>query len=350
MRRLLILSGVRWNFAWQRHHSLASAAACNGWRVTFVEPAPRSVVQVARFVREKRRPGHPKVSSRVEQINPVPDNIEVVNFLQFLRSNSGYLIGSRNGRPYDVVISYVPTWLSLFQSLGLANRRIYDCVVDWRAAPKEWFPPRSARLVERLIAALAQRHCYGVTTDSAATARRFERWRASAIELPPAVDDVFRDFRWSAGHADRYGYFGSLRSSEVDVDFIDKLARLGHAVDVVGPVDSRASEILASSPVRVLPPQALPDLVTIVDEWSVILLPYKETRRSASLVPAKLWNALSTRKTVLYSGISMPPDLSQYVLDTESHSMSAVRIDDTVSLPGWLQTLNRMLEVAYEEH
>ena len=49
-QQLFIFSGVRWNFTWQRHHSLARAASEAGYDVTFVLPTPRSVRQIMAHV------------------------------------------------------------------------------------------------------------------------------------------------------------------------------------------------------------------------------------------------------------------------------------------------------------
>ena len=148
MKRLLLLSAVRWNFLWQRHQALAIAATEAGWDVDFVEPPLRGVRHVASALRTRLRGGAPSGVA-----NPVPDHVRVVrptNVFPFLpkQRQQNYLRSELPGR-YDACILYLPTGALVDFAEFASPVRIYDNVVDWPTAPRNWFAPRDFRAAEQ---------------------------------------------------------------------------------------------------------------------------------------------------------------------------------------------------------
>ena len=331
MKRLLILSSVRWNFTWQRHHSIAVAAADAGYLVTFVEPGPRSIMQVVRFFADSRdrKPG---------QENPIPAGIEVCSYLRFLLLLPAAVLRSRMRFAHSVL--YVPRVFDLVLCLLLSRKRTYDCVVDWGAAPKEWYPPRLWSAVEKIVCELQSRALFRVCTDSDVLADRFAD---ECVLVLPAVDPAFASDPWGSGCPNRVGYFGSVRSAEIDVQKLIDLAGSGFDVVTIGPCDRAARELLRESPVTVLDAVPVAELLRIIDSWEYVVLPYLLTERSRTLVPAKIWNALATRKVLLLSNISLPSDSHEVEVATLVQEMSAVRLNSEATLPTWSDRFNQII-------
>lgn len=283
---VLIVSSVRWGYLWQRHQALASAAAADGWRVDFLEPHPRSVRQVLRFVTGRLGRRAP-----LSQPTPVPGGVRVL----------GQAAWTRRQRPgYDLVVCYVPDRWSLRRARRAGGRLVYDAVLDWATVPASWYPPAGWRSAERALA----RAAHAVTTDSTGTQRILRTRGIDSTVVHPAADDPFLA-PLPAPEPRTAIYFGSVRE-EVDDGALVALARAGIAVDVVGPVEREATRAaLVAGGVRVAPPVSVAELAQVVGRHQFVLLPYRGARGS-SLMPAKFWNCLASGRWVLASGIDLP--------------------------------------------
>jgi len=311
--RTVIFSGVRWNFTWQRHHSIAAAAVSSG-PVLFVEPMPRRAVQVHSYLRKGGR-GNEVVT--IPQ--PIPHGVEVVSFARYalesfqatLRLRRRPLRWRDSDRP-DVALCYVPSMLLLAALWQLSPRAVvYDHVVDWGAAPRDWYPPRFHRWVEHRLAQLTRSRSGAViTTDSAVLQ---DRWTARGVvctTVLPAADEVFLAAQWDTPEAAHtIGYFGGVRPSEISIEIMLRYAASGWDVQVVGPMDDSTRAELIRGGATCHRPVPNADLVGIVGEWDAVILPYSPSPRLASLVPAKLFNAIATRRPVHVYGLSLPDEL-----------------------------------------
>ncbi|WP_427870476.1 hypothetical protein [Leucobacter luti] len=319
---LVMLSSVKWNFAWQRHHSLARAAAEAGMRVVFVEPHPRSWRQaigaarraLARLAPVRQHPGAAPARPR----QAVPSGVAVLRWTP-LDALPGYTAGRIRARAGatdapPLVIQYVPSR----SALSLARRlrpaaHLYDRVLDWASVPRSWHPPRDWEDVERQLLSEAR-----LMTDSAEMQEQWQAHGRGSLLLPPAADEEFVEHPWSAPPPDGpVGYFGTVQHDIVDVQLLCESARHG-PVEVVGSVDDDAAAALRAAGVRVRPQVPLAELPAIIDRWSAILLPYRVGARRETLVPAKVWNAIATRRPVFTSGLSLPAELTARTISFET--------------------------------
>lgn len=313
---LVILSSVKWNFAWQRHHSLARAAAGAGTAVVFVEPQLRDVRQI--FARLRRRRGSAPPSQQL------PEGVQLLRWspVDLLPGTTLRRIRRRLGAAAAheaMVLQYVPSrrCLALARRLS-AGWIVYDRVLDWSQVPASWHPPHAWRSVERALEREAR-----LVTDSAAMQQAWADRGLDSLLLLPAADDEFTGFRWSNPQADApIGYFGTVQQGIIDVPAVAAVAR-ARPVEIVGEVDEASRTELLAAGVRIASPVPVSELPPILDGWSAILLPYRVGERQQTLVPAKIWNALASSRPVLTLGLSLPPDIAQHT----------VPLDGAASLP-----------------
>lgn len=303
-KTVAILSNVRWNFLWQRHQSLAVAAARDGWKVDFIDPHLRGVRHLATAVA-----GRPvRISS------PVQDDIGAVRRLRpprlvgvvpdvFGTSIASAWMDSR----YSAVLLYLPSKPFFELATRIASEVVYDRVVDWGNSPSAFFPPRGWREVERSIFDLSRGGGWHVTTDNNESSLALVNQGVPARTVLPAVDDAFLVQR-PPGPQSGVGYFGAIRD-EVDVELILRVSSRC-SVEIVGQIPSRLRPQLIAAGVSLsdtVPIEMLPERVA---RWKVILLPYRGAR-VGTLTPAKAFNAFATGAHVAVRGISLPDELNE---------------------------------------
>ena len=284
--RLLLISSVRWGYLWQRHQALAAAAAADGWAVDFLEPHPRRAAQILRYLLDRLR-GRFAASHAVAP----PPGVSVLGQSAWLRP----------GDRYDAVLCYVPDRASArrIRRSG-ADWTVYDAVLDWAAVPRSWYPPIGWRSAERRLARLAS----AVTTDSAGMQAVLRARGIPAEVVHPAADDAFLTSRAITPRPRTAVYFGALRA-EVDTRVLVALVAAGIEVTAIGTVDDPAlGRELEEAGVRLEPPQSVDALAASVASFQFVLLPYRG-ERSATLVPAKLWNCLASGRWVIASGLAL---------------------------------------------
>lgn len=345
---LVILSSVKWNFAWQRHHSLARAAAASGTAVVFVEPQLRDARQVVARLR--------RGSGAAPPTQQVPEGVRILRW-----SPVDLLPGAtlrRIRRLLDsaaadetMVLQYVPSrrGLALARRLG-RGRHVYDRVLDWSRVPANWFPPRGWRRVENALEREAR-----LVTDSAAMQRKWAERGLDSILVLPAADDEFTRHPWSSPRADApIGYFGTVQEGIIDLPAVAAVAR-AHPVEVVGEVDEASRAVLRDAGAILAAPVPVAELPPIIDRWSAILLPYRVGDRRETLVPAKIWNSLASRRPVLTLGLALPDGIAQHTVpldDAASVAEAAIaaieRGGDAAPqrVPTWADAWRRIVEFA----
>lgn len=353
-QQLFILSGVRWNFTWQRHHSFARAAAEAGYEVTFVLPAPRSLRQIAAHVsrRVRRVPGDGIP-------HPLPVGVSVVTLhavlLQQVARRTRRLVRRLGGGGQEaLVICYVPSlWLPFVTRLIGPQRVVYDIVVLWSKAPATFYPPRWSGRVEDW---LARRPDVRFASDSELVSASWERRGVSCRTVLPAVDEEFLKHAWSrrddSSEIRRVGYFGAVVASEIDFDVLSWHQELGRSVHVVGPVGQECLTDLVAMGVDVHRPVDLAKLVRVVESWDAILLPYRgDLSRGGAVTPAKLLNSLATGKTVFLSGLPLPSEImDQCHIDEVDGGQVALRWRNLGELPTWRDRLDELLAGTCGDH
>lgn len=259
-----------------------------------------------------------------------------------------YLVARRIPQPSFVIV-YLPSMgnLRLLRRLKATNGVIYDAVLDWGNVPPDWFPPRRWRDAEREILALPPVSV--AWTDSAVLAERLPKGDAPPVVLLPVADEEFVGFPWGDYErpgAPKCGYFGTVRASEIDVDYLCELSARWK-VEIVGVVEPGAHAKLADAGAAILPAVPIEELLNLVAGWTDIVLPYREGPRTQTLVPAKIANALATGLPVHVRGLVLPPpfrdstvalprDANDFVAGTE------VRCPPAHS-PSWSDSIERAL-------
>ncbi|GAA2749666.1 hypothetical protein [Amnibacterium kyonggiense] len=338
MPRLLIVASNRWGYLWQRHQSLAVAAAADGWEVDYLQPRPRNLGQIASYPMRMIR------KTRVEQEHPATyDGVSVIGRRGWTGSTG----------PYDMAIVYLPDLLTEWLLRRVVRGPIvYDAVLDWATVPKAWFPPVGWRSSERRIARMPRAT---VSTDAPGMAALLATRGMTAAVVPPAADDAFL----AAAHPawedrSRHAlYFGAVRA-EVDVTVFERLVAAGVPVDVVGVIDDDAvRERLLAAGVSIEPPIGVEAIAARAARHRVILLPYRGAR-GATLAPAKLFNAVASGAWVLASGIDTAVAAAPGLVsldEGEDPAEAVVRLAERApaspqSLPTWASRWTQLRQVA----
>lgn len=286
-RRLLVASSVRWDYLWQRHHALTTAAAEAGWQVDFLPPHPRNLRHVVNGLTSALRRGEGSGSAAPA----VPDGVRLLPMSAWLK------------RPeqYDMVLAYIPDrWTEWYLARTGAPTVVYDAVLDWATVPSSWYPPIGWQGAERRISDSAS----AVITDAEGMRTTLRARGIDATVVPPAADAPFEVETGETVAPGTAIYFGAVRA-ETDITVLTALAAKGISVQVVGVVDSPTDRAaLDEAGVPVLPPVDVETLASIVARHEFVLLPYRGAR-SATLAPAKTWNALASGRWVIASGLDL---------------------------------------------
>lgn len=353
---LVILSSVKWDFAWQRHHSLARAAAAAGTPVVFVEPHPRALKQVASHLL-RRLLGKTATAAQAAPRQRVPAGVTVLRWSPtdlFRPIHARRVRKALQHAPASLVLQYVPSrrFLAIARELGPLVHA-YDRVLDWQRVPPNWHPPRGWQAVETELEQEAD-----LVTDSVAMQREWaDRGRRSLV-ITPAADDEFVQYAWSAAPATSpIGYFGTVQEHIVDLPLLCRVAAT-HPVEVIGDVDAVSRSQLEAAGVTVRPAVPVGELPPYIDRWSAILLPYRVGDRRDSLVPAKIWNALASGRPVLTSGLTLPPDIAKHTIpvtgesEPDGHasplaeSLLLATTSAPMKVPSWSDAWHDLLEFA----
>ena len=335
-RLVVLLATVRWSYLWQRHQSLAAAAATAG-PVVFVESQPRRLRQLVGYPLRAltRRRGAGAVATPTPALLRLvrPSPWALLTPRRWAHRQADEIARTAGTRAVDVVL-YAPTPAYRRLADRLAERGAtvsYDAVVDWSAAPSSWYPPRGVRAAEQRLPA-----DWRVVSDSPALAADLAARLGRPVPVvPPAADAAFLQHVWRP-LADReacLGWFGALRS-ETDTELLRAAAAAGIRVETVGPVeDEAAATRLRAAGVRVLPAVPIDALPAAIGHWRVTVLAYTGSRAD-TITPAKLLNALVGFR-VAVRGIVVPDEFRSAVLELPDDDAEAVRrLAELVDRPG----------------
>ena len=337
--RVLILSGVRWDYLWQRHHSLARAAADAGWQVDFVEPTPRSLGHVLGFFRKRST----RTLQRLDH-GELPVGVRILGLRDLLVPLSR--------APYDLGLIYTPDPLAVAILFSGRPRHItYDVVLDWGSVPRDWGRPFLWRQIERRLSALSR---VNVTTDGSGIQAQLRERGVPSVIVPPAADPAFCDPGNQVAFAakkDRALYFGSVHP-EIDLELFAALVRAGIPVDVIGPKERDLEDVLRPKGENVHPPMSVEELAKVAAEYKVLLLPYRGGR-ATTVTPAKTWNCLAIGSWVLASGVGPLVDHPALAYVTPADVAGKAREcfakapESAASpTPSWTDRWERMLDLA----
>jgi O-antigen/teichoic acid export membrane protein len=332
---LVVLSSIRWGYLWQRHQSLAMAAAETA-SVVFVESQPRRLRQLLTApLHVLRQGGGADVSTppppEIRLVPPSP--LAVIAPRTWARRQARLMLAEAGGRSIDVLLyAPSPAYLELARLLSAEGARVtYDAVIDWVLAPARFHPPRDVHRAEASLPA-----SWRIVSDNPHVARDLETRLGRTIDVvPPAADEAFLAHVWPPAEARQpvVGWFGSIHA-EVDVDLLCAASRAGVRVETVGPVeDADAAQQLLDAGVVMRPGVPIGALPATIEHWQVAILAYRGPR-AATITPAKLLNALVGFQ-VAVRGIAVPEPLADSVVTLPGDDARAVdALASLVERPG----------------
>jgi glycosyltransferase involved in cell wall biosynthesis len=303
---MAILSGVRWDFLWQRHHILATLFARAGYPTVFVEttglanPRPNRATlgRVASRIRRSRGET-PSGEKRLTVYAPLaaPPTHRV-----FRRLNRSFFVPLivRDLREISgsnpIVVAYPPTRTTLDLISGLRPRLIlYDCSDDYERFPGA---PKDIAATERELLRRADLVC----CTSTWLLEKVRHVRPDAFLSGPAVDyerfEVLQD-ALPVNEIRTVCFFGHVSRERTDFSALRAIAEAGFELRIVGELGRIDSALLKTPGIDYrgkVSHARLPAALAGVDAF---VLPYEVNRLTRSISPAKTYECLATGKPVV---------------------------------------------------
>ncbi len=336
---VVILAGVRWDFLWQRHQTLATLFARAGYPTVFVEttglsnPTPniastRNVLaRVSKSLGARkptgmpRTPGTPHGEPSLE--SPPDENLTVYSPLAlpptssvFRRMNARFFAPgiSRDLRKMagnsPVVVAYPPTRTTLDVIAHLEPRLVfYDCADEYAAFPGA---PRDIAATERELILRADL----VSCTSGHLLERVAKLRPDAFLLGPGVEhELFEDasYEGNPGYIRTVCYFGDLDDARIDFKVLEAIVAAGFRLRLVGGVGEEARRLLRSPGVDYVGEVAHRDLPKVLSGVDAFVLPYKVNCLTRGISPAKTYECLATGKPVIAAPLPAMKEIGKYV-------------------------------------
>jgi glycosyltransferase involved in cell wall biosynthesis len=320
--QVVILSGVRWDFLWQRHQILATLFAAAGYPTVFVETTglanPRPTGEALRrvFARVRRSGGAGEKPPAERDLTVYAPLTAPPTYGAFRWSNAKFLVPRvlsdlrKIAGPRPVVVAYAPTRTTLDLISGLDPRLVlYDCADDY-----EHFPgaPKDIAETERELLLRADL----VSCTSAPLLEKARRIRPDAFSSGPAVDYE----RFAAlqnprpdGEVGTVCFFGHLSRERIDFGALRAIAGAGFELRIVGALGSVEKGFLEMPGVDYIgevPHAGLPTALAAVDAF---VLPYEVNALTRAISPAKTFECLATGKPVVAAELPALRDLAGYV-------------------------------------
>lgn len=314
---VVVLSGVRWDFLWQRHQTVATLFARAGYPTAFVEttglatPGPSALPKVWSRVRRSGSglagDGGPFVYSPLV-FPPTLRVFRAANRRLLLPRVARDLKGAVGENP--IVVAYPPTRTTLDLISALSPRLVlYD-----RADDYEHFPhvPKDIASTERELLARADL----VSCTSKPLLEETRRLRPDASLSGPAVDyDRFAALQEPppAVPPRTVCFFGDAGRGRVDFGVLRAIARAGFRLRLVGALDPAERHLADEPGVEYLGEVShglLPAALAGVDAF---VLPYRINGLTKALSPAKTYECLATGRPVVASPLPALQELSGHV-------------------------------------
>ncbi len=317
---VVILSGIRWDFLWQRHQILATLFARAGYPTVFVETTglrtPSLDPGVARKVLRRFFQAGGEGRKAPEG---TPSNLTVYSPLvapptKVFRHLNRALFVPRVVRDLrrlladvpPVVIAYPPTRTTLDILSSLKPRlTMYDCSENY-----EGFPgiPRDVALTERELLKKVDL----VSCTSTFLLEKVRPARPDAFLSGPGVDyDRFAALQrpYSGGRVRTVCFFGHLSEERVDFPLLEGLAERGFDVRLVGGIGRVEEDFFESPGVDYRGEVSHADLPAALDGTDAFLIPYRINALTSGISPAKIYECLATGIPVVATPL---PELKRF--------------------------------------
>jgi Glycosyl transferases group 1 len=320
--QVVILSGVRWDFLWQRHQTLATLFAAAGYPTVFVEttglanPRPRGDTLRRVFARVSRSGGAGEKPPAEGDLTLYAPLTVPPTYGAFRWSNAKFLVPRvlsdlrKLAGPRPVVVAYTPTRTTLDLISGLdPGLLLYDCADDY-----EHFPgaPKDIAQTERKLLMRADL----VSCTSAPLLEKARRTRPDAFSSGPAVDyERFAVLQNPSadGEVGTVCFFGHLSRERIDFGAMRAIAGAGFELRIVGSLGSVEKGFLEIPGVDYIGEVSHTGLPTALAGVDAFVLPYAVNGLTRAISPAKTYECLATGKPVVAANLPAMRDLARHV-------------------------------------
>ena len=336
---VVMLSGIRWDFLWQRHQILASKLAERGHPTVFVETTglstPRPAPGLARKLLSRLR--HSVAGSGSPR--STPENLRV--YYPLAAPPTARAFRTLNRRAFvprivrdlrrlagdnPAVIAYPPTrtTLDILRELS-PSRLLYDCSDNYEGFPGA---PADIARTERELLALADT----VSCTSEFLLQKVRPARPDAYLSGPGVD--FEAFGALAGEpvseVRTVCFFGHV-GERLDLDALRAVARAGYTLRLMGETDAAGERLLREPGVDYRGAVAHEELPRELAGVDAFVLPYRIDALTRGINPAKIYECLATGRPVVASPLPALAGMGEHVYLAESAEDSVRRLGE---LPG----------------
>jgi glycosyltransferase involved in cell wall biosynthesis len=322
---VVILSSVRWDFLWQRHHTLATLFARAGYPTVFVETTglanPRPNMPTLRKVASRvRRAGEEQPSG--ERLLTVYAPLAAPPKGTVLRWLNRRFFVPRVARdleeivgPNPIVVAYPPTRTTLDLISTLRPRLVfYDCSDDYARLPGA---PGDMAATERELLRRADL----VSCTSRRLLEKVRFVRPDAFLNGPAVDyERFRVLQEDLPRKEIRSvcFFGHVSAERTDFFALRAIARAGFEVRLVGDLGRVDEDVMEMPAVRYDGKVSHARLPTAVAGVDAFVLPYKVNGLTRGIAPAKTYECLATGKPVVAAPLPALEELAGFVYLAEA--------------------------------
>lgn len=317
---VIVLAGVRWNFLWQRHQTLATLFARAGYPTVFVETTglanpkfdPATLRKVLARFRGSSREKRPPEEARLTVYSPLtlPPTLKL-----FRRLNQKFFVPRvvedlrKIAGTQPVVVAYPPTRTTLDLISSLQPRlTFYDCSDDYASFPGI---PKDIIATEREL--LRQADLVSCTSKN--LLKRMRSARPDAFLSGPGVD--FERFA-AIPRPRRNGihtvcFFGHLGQERIDFAALRAIARAGFQVRLIGDSGRMECGFLTTTGIDYRGEIAHLDLPAALADVDAFVLPYRMNDLTKSISPAKIFECLATGRPVVAAPLPTMTELEGYV-------------------------------------
>lgn len=323
---VILLSGIRWDFLWQRHQILATAFARAGYRTVYVETTglsnPRLDRATLRKVFARLRKSGERRSGSVEK--NLVENLTVYSPLVAPPTAKVFRLANRRvfarrvvrdlralvGGERPVIIAYPPTQTTLDILSGLDPRLVYyDCSDNYEGFPRV---PKDMDRTERELLDRTD----VVSCTSQFLLQKIRVRRPDAFLSGPGVDyERFRVLQ-GGGLVEKVRtacFFGHISEERMDFSILRAVAGAGittRLVGGIGRVEEGVLELSGIEHVGEVSHAALPGALAGTDAF---IIPYRISPLTRGISPAKIFECLATGKPVVASPLPELEGLSEHV-------------------------------------
>lgn len=317
---VIILAGVRWDFLWQRHQTLATLFARAGYLTIFVETTGlanpkldsatlrKVLARIWRSSRKKR----PPVETNLTVYSPLtlPPTLR-----SFRRLNEKFFVPRvvedlrKTTGPEPVIVAYPPTRTTLDLISSLHPRLVlYDCSEDYAAFPGI---PKDIAATERELLRRADL----VSCTSTDLLRKAHSVRPDAFLSGPGVDyDHFAAVpQPPLGEIRTVCFFGHLGEERIDFAALRAIARAGFQVRLIGNSGRVERGFLNTPGIDYRGEVSHSELPGALADVDAFVLPYRMNALTKSISPAKIYECLATGKPVVATPLPAMTELAEYV-------------------------------------